>query len=328
MSDWKQYLSQQAERSGDELNSIMQGIAQNRLREASSHMVLSGGKRLRAVLPMMSAGAVGGDPNTARAWGLSLEIIHNFTLIHDDIMDGDETRRGKKTVHFIYGNATAINAGDVLFARAIEVLDDVDASPDVRLKLYHELGSMVRHIGEGQQQDMDFEDRDDVTEQEYLNMIEGKTSRIFDSALWGGALLGGADEETAKKLGKSGRLAGMGFQIWDDYLDLMSTVEKLGKPVGSDIRNGKKTLMVLHFLENAREDDKETFFRIFKHDDATDMQIDTVRELFRSTWTLKHVEDTCADYIRQTRELTLNLPENEYREHLQDVLRYMVNRDV
>ena len=145
---------------------------QPKLLEAMRHLPIAGGKRLRPALVMLITEAVDGDSARSLPFGISLEIIHNFTLVHDDIMDQDDLRRGVKTVHNVYGQSSAINAGDALLARAFEILTTIELENDKLLNLIHEVARMVRQLGEGQQSDLDFEDQLEITADEYLGMIE------------------------------------------------------------------------------------------------------------------------------------------------------------
>ncbi|UCE72981.1 MAG: polyprenyl synthetase family protein, partial [Methanomassiliicoccales archaeon] len=160
---------------------------QDKLRRAITHIPMAGGKRLRPVLAMLTADAVSEKGDKAVPFGVALELIHNFTLLHDDVMDKDELRRGVKTVHVLFDEATAINAGDVLFARAFEMLSTTDVSDAVLRNLVREVAEAVRNIGEGQQLDKDFEMRTDISENDYLKMIEYKTAMLFQIAAKGGA---------------------------------------------------------------------------------------------------------------------------------------------
>ena len=219
------------------------------LRVAMLHLIRAGGKRLRAVVPWMVTSAMGGPAEAALDVGASIELIHNFTLIHDDIMDDDLVRRGQPSVHAIHGVPTAINAGDAMFAIAFEALA---VSPHVSGhligRLTEQLGAMVRRVAEGQQIDIGFEDRDDVDSKEYRRMIAGKTAAVFEVAARCGALLATDDEAMIVRMARWGLDVGLTFQVMDDLLDLTADADALGKPLGSDLVQGKRTLIVMHAL--------------------------------------------------------------------------------
>ena len=220
------------------------------LNRAMMHLIESGGKRLRATLPIVVAEAVGTHNPGLYDVGAAIEIIHNFTLVHDDIMDEDEVRRGRPAVHIAFDRATAINAGDAMLAVGFEVLAksrDIEQSHLQELVLT--LSSMVRRVAEGQQRDIGFESRGDaVSELEYLEMIEGKTAVMFETCGRVGALLSGADPETVEIMTRWGLAVGMCFQLIDDLIDVCSDSFTSGKPSGSDVAQGKRTLMVIHAL--------------------------------------------------------------------------------
>ncbi|MDG6219927.1 MAG: polyprenyl synthetase family protein, partial [Candidatus Thermoplasmatota archaeon] len=165
------------------------------LQEAMRHYPAAGGKRLRPVMAIVACSAVGGDDQKALPYALALEITHNFTLIHDDLMDKDDLRRGRKAVHVLWGDATAINSGDALFALAFKLLAKLDTSHQDFLELLQDFATMVQGIAEGQQLDMDFEKRKEVSEEEYRVMVEKKTALMFQYAAKGGAIIGGGSRE-------------------------------------------------------------------------------------------------------------------------------------
>jgi geranylgeranyl diphosphate synthase type I len=220
-----------------------------RLSAAMMHLVDGGGKRLRATLPWLVAKAVGDTHAGMLDVGAAIETIHNFTLVHDDIMDDDNIRRGRPAVHIEYGLPTAINAGDAMLAIAFEALSVAEGLDPLMLPfLVKRIGRMVRRVSEGQQLDIEFEDRLAVSEDEYLEMIRGKTAVMFLTCAEVGAHMAGADDETIQCMHDWGLAIGMCFQLMDDLIDVISDSETLGKPSGSDVVQGKRTLMVIHAL--------------------------------------------------------------------------------
>ncbi|MDY0267388.1 MAG: polyprenyl synthetase family protein, partial [Methanimicrococcus sp.] len=219
------------------------------LYEASRHIVKAGGKRLRPAVLLASAQAVGGDIQTAIPAAVSVELMHTFTLVHDDIMDNDPVRRGLPAVHTVWGEAGGILAGDTLYSKSIEIITTADSDPARLLKSANILSKTCVEVCEGQWLDIDFEKRERVFKEEYLEMIEKKTAILFGAAAQIGAIIGGADEKTDHALYEFGRLVGLGFQIYDDVLDLTMPEEILGKRQGSDIFEGKQTLLMLHAIE-------------------------------------------------------------------------------
>ncbi|MBC8437846.1 MAG: isopentenyl-diphosphate delta-isomerase [Euryarchaeota archaeon] len=221
-----------------------------KLRAAMLHLIEGGGKRLRAILPWLVADACGNSSDSLYELGAAIEIIHNFTLVHDDIMDNDELRRGREAVHIAYDMPTAINAGDAMLALSFELLADAENISALELKkLVSIIGKMVRRVSEGQQFDMDFENQDTVEEREYLHMISGKTAAMFTTCARTGALLSQASETTIENMARWGENLGLCFQLMDDLIDATGDSETLGKPACSDVIEGKQTLIAIHALQ-------------------------------------------------------------------------------
>lgn len=219
-----------------------------------NYTLQSGGKRIRPVLVLMACNLFSDNIENAVKPAIGLEIFHNFTLLHDDIMDHADIRRGNPTVHKKWNENTAILSGDAMFIKAYEYFLDCE-SPNFReiLKVFN---ITALEVCEGQQYDMEFEDRDNVTEQEYLQMIKLKTSVLLAAALKIGALLGDADKNDADLLYKFGINIGLAFQLQDDYLDVYGDTEVFGKQIGGDIVANKKTFMLIKAQELAEGDNE------------------------------------------------------------------------
>ena len=225
-------------------------MKQERLHCAMTHLFAGGGKRLRAILPRLVGEAVGEAHEGHYTLGASIEIIHNFTLVHDDIMDQDPIRRGLDAVHVAYDDATAINAGDAMLAVGFEILaESPHIEPENLAFLVGSIGEMVRKVAEGQMVDIEFENRDDVNEDDYIEMITGKTSAMFETCAMTGAKLAGADEDAVMNMANWGLNLGLCFQLMDDLIDITGDTQTLGKPAGSDVVQGKRTLIAIHALE-------------------------------------------------------------------------------
>ena len=246
-----------------------------RLAAAMMHLILGGGKRMRATLPWLVGRAVGDTHSGLLDIGAAIETIHNFTLVHDDIMDDDEIRRGRNAVHIEYDMPTAINAGDAMLAIAFERLV---MSANIELhdipSLVNRIAWMVRRVSEGQQLDIEFETRERVTEDEYIEMIEGKTAVMFQICAELGARVAGADDEVIECLAEWGKSVGLCFQLMDDLIDVLSDSATLGKPTGSDVAQGKQTLMVIHALSQPDSEVKSRLLSVLgKCEDATELMV-------------------------------------------------------
>ena len=299
-----------------------------KLKKAMNHLPLAGGKRLRPILAMLVADAVSNKGKKTIPFGNALEIIHNFTLVHDDIMDNDNLRRGKKTVHTLFNETTAILAGDALFALAFEILATLEVNDSKIRILLKDMARVVRKISEGQQMDMDFENRLDVSEEEYLKMIEKKTAALFAMAAKGGAIIADGTEKQIKSMEEYGRLLGMGFQIWDDYLDVSGKERKLGKPVGSDIKNGKRTLMVVHALKRLNDEDRKRFLSVLGNENASLKAVNSAIALLEKIGSINYAKTMAFNFAAEAKKRLDVLPQSEHKELLNDFVDFMVKREM
>lgn len=219
--------------------------------------VLDGdGKRLRPVLLLLVAEAFGAETDDALPAALAVEVFHNFTLVHDDVMDHAEERRGRPAVHRQWDTGTALLAGDLLLVRAYELLAEAAAASDTDLAvLMRPFRRMARRLCEGQALDKTFETQAAVSVEEYLEMIDGKTGALLGATFELGGRCGAAGPGRAEALREAGAALGRAFQIQDDLLDLTADPERWGKPVGGDLREGKKTFLLLRARERAAEND-------------------------------------------------------------------------
>ena len=233
----------------DELQRTPYGEFPPELYDPIRYIMRLGGKRMRPLLTLMAAYLFTDDWQKALRPALAVEVFHNFTLMHDDIMDQAPLRRGQPTVHEKWNHNIAILSGDVMLVKAHEFLLDVESD-----KLKSVMARFIQtaaEVCEGQQMDMNFETRWDVTEMEYIEMIRLKTSVLLGYALELGGLIGGADDETTRHLYEGGMNIGIGFQLKDDLLDVYGDPAKFGKQVGGDILANKKTFLLIEALQQA-----------------------------------------------------------------------------
>ena len=296
-----------------------------KLYEASAHIPLAGGKRLRPVMALITCDMVGGDSEKAILFATALETIHNFTLVHDDVMDDDDLRHGVAACHTIYGLSTAILAGDTLFAYAFEMITDSDIDDNIKADLVKNVAYVVRKIAEGQQMDINFEDEETVESKNYLEMIRLKTSILFGAAAYGGARIGGTNENEARELEKMATNVGLGFQIWDDYLDATASEDVLGKPSGSDIRQGKRTLLVIEALNRANSEQRKRLLEILDSEN-NDYDIIEAVKIMDDCGALKECHKQANQYLEGARKILLKYPESEARTLFEELLEYMVTR--
>ena len=249
------------------------------LYEPIEYMMDLGGKRLRPVLLLMACDAYNGDVDMAMPAALAIELFHNFTLVHDDIMDGAEIRRGKETIWNIWGEDTAILVGDTMFAMSLEKL--VKTKHPKLVNILDAFLTIAREVCEGQQMDMNFEDEEKTTIPDYLAMIRLKTAKLIGTSLKIGAILGNAPEEDADYLYKFGIDIGMAFQLKDDLLDVFGNVDKFGKLPGGDILSDKKKFLLLKALDVAGPKDKRTILEyIGEGDDDPEQKIMDITAIY------------------------------------------------
>lgn len=206
----------------------------------------AGGKRLRPTLLLMAADAFGNCPEKAIAPAVGIEMFHNFTLLHDDVMDKSDLRRGRPSVHAKWDENTAILSGDTMLTLATKKIAEVDDS--ILRPVLDTFNDQALRVYEGQRLDMDFEKMTEVALDEYIEMIKDKTGALLGAAAKIGALIGGASAEDADKMYEFGMMLGVAFQIDDDYLDTFGNADTFGKPIGGDINNNKKTFLMVKAL--------------------------------------------------------------------------------
>lgn len=296
-----------------------------KLYDATAHIPLAGGKRLRPVMALITCEMVGGDSEKAIPFATALETIHNFTLVHDDVMDDDDLRHGVDACHTVYGLSTAILAGDTLFAYAFEMITDCDIEDGIKADLVKNVAYVVRKIAEGQQMDINFEEEETVDAKEYLEMIRLKTSILFGASAYGGAKIGGTSEKEARQLEKMATNVGLGFQIWDDYLDATASEKILGKPSGSDIRQGKKTLLIIETLNRADESDRKKLMEILDSKNS-DEEVKEAVNIMDRCGALEECHKQAKGYLEGARKTLSNYPQSEARELFEELLEYMVTR--
>lgn len=311
------------EKSAEQIDRIIDryfGGGGTELARASAHLLLAGGKRLRPTVALLAAEAtVKGGSDDAIPAAIALELTHNFTLIHDDIMDGDRLRRGVPTVHAKWDEPTAILAGDVLFARSFEFISLSGAPDNAKIRAVSMLARACAELCEGQHMDMSFEDRDDVGEYEYLEMVRKKTGVLYAASAGIGAIMARSKPIYADALYHYGLAIGTAFQIQDDLIDLLAPAEKSGKDRASDLREGKKTLISI----KAR--DKGIDLSPYRRD-LSDKEIDEVVALLERTGVIHEVREVALDLVRTARENLAILPDSEEKNLLLAIGEFFVHR--
>lgn len=294
------------------------------LYEPIAYTLASGGKRLRPTLALTAAEIFGGKEEDVLPAALALEVFHNFTLLHDDVMDRALVRRGRETVHVKWNDNTAILSGDQMLIEAYKLLEGVPA--DKLAKVLCWFNEMATGICEGQQYDVDFEHASQVSLSDYLMMIEKKTAVLLANALRTGGYIAGADEAEQEALYEYGRHIGLAFQIQDDLLDVYGDPKTFGKAIGGDICCNKKTYLLLTALETAPAEDKAELLEWLLVSDRDQEKIAAVTALY----TRLGVREACEVEMEQhTAEALLqldSLPQNKATDALRVLAEKLVTR--
>lgn len=286
------------------------------LYESSEYLIKAGGKKFRPALTLLSCQAVGGKPEKALKAAAAIELTHTFSLIHDDIMDNDDTRRGKPAVHKVWGEPLAILAGDSLFAKSFELLSQSAEDNIAYERVVDALQVLTNsciNICEGQALDMAFEDTFNVTKDEYMNMIYKKTGDLITASTTIGAIMGGASSNEIQALRTYGKQIGLAFQIQDDYIDLTDD-ESIGKPVGSDLVEGKKTLMVVYALEKANKEDHDRLVELLEANDES--IIPEAMEILEKYGAINYARSKAYDCVIESKQALSILPDSDAKDAL------------
>lgn len=328
MIDAKEYLKKMSAELDGPIKSYIGDEEPSNLMEASRQYPYAGGKRMRPAMAIACCGAVGGDRSKAVPLAVAVEYIHNFTLIHDDLMDGDAKRRGMDTIHIGYGMPTAVLAGDALFAKAYQIICGLDVPADRMRAAMKYVSDAVWDLARGQQMDVNNEGQI-VTEEVYIETIKLKTSVLFAAAAAGGAIIGGADDETVKAINEYALELGLGFQMFDDYLGIAGDESKTGKSVGNDIRKGKCTCMVTHAIRTIKDPAVlEEFKGILGNMDATDEQCARAKQILQDAGSIDYALGLARQKVDNAIAKISSLPESEDKEFMVALANFAINRDV
>ena len=289
-----------------------------------------GGKRVRPGFCMAACEAVGGKREDALKTAAFIEMVHNFTLIHDDIADKSELRRGKPCLHHKYGLGTAINCGDGLFAKSYEVLSDaVDRMETAKgLRVFKILSSYITGVCEGQSMDIGWAEGKfwDIDEQDYMEMIKRKTGMLMSASCEAGAIIGGGSEEEIAALRNYGMNLGMGFQIHDDVLNLQGDVAEYGKEIGGDINEGKRTLMIIYTLSVCTKAEKSRLIEILDKEKNNQSEIKEAIDLLIKYDSINRAANIAKKYIEKGKKDLKVIPESEKKDLFLDFANYMIER--
>lgn len=296
------------------------------LYDPQRYILLSAGKRIRPILTLMGCGLCDHDIKKALPAALAVELVHNFTLIHDDIMDQAEIRRGNPPVHMKWDESTAILSGDSLFVQALLQLQRFPEEVDFK-KISEVFLEGVNRVCEGQALDMEFERRLDVTPDEYLEMIAGKTAALISVSLTLGGMAANASSEKLEQLDILGQTLGLAFQIQDDLMDVTADPEKFGKKKGGDIWEGKKTFLMVKTLECCNPDEREWLTECLKNRPLESEDVQNVLKLYKKYDVTKTAEVLLNKYYEKAINILGQFGDSNYKQDLQQLINYLKRRD-
>lgn len=319
-------LQKYTERIEKELNKDLFPSQPIELYEPLRYFLKLGGKRIRPVLTLLAAELFGSTSEKALPQAMAIEVFHNFTLIHDDIMDVAPTRRNHPTVHEKWNSNIAILSGDVLLIKAYQFLANIDA--EKLPEALHLFSTTSIQVCEGQQMDMNFEERMDVSIKEYIEMIRLKTSVLLGAALEMGAIVAGASTEDRSRIYNFGQYLGIAFQIQDDLLDLYADPKKFGKMVGGDVAANKKTILHLTAVSDATPQHIE-ILKELQQEDNISLKIDRTRQLFDHLKVPQKCRETMLEYQAKAMVALeeINVPEQQ-KQGLIALADFLLNRDL
>lgn len=309
------------------LNSKLKGNPK-KLYDAAAHLIVHGGKRLRPYMVIRSCQIVGGKNSNAMNAASAVEMVHNFSLVHDDIMDNDEMRHGVPTVHKKYGMPLAILAGDVLFSKAFQIISDSKLSPSATTQLVSRLAKACVDICEGQLLDVKMADEKKIPSQaEYITMIGKKTAALFDVSCAMGAICASNKPKDVSNLSSFGRNLGIAFQITDDLIGVMGDPKITKKPVGNDLREGKKSLPILMAIKLAKGKEREIILKAFGNSKVSKKDLSKAVEVIRSLGIEESVRKQAQKYSEKA-EKSLSKYSGSAKSELIALLDFVVKRSV
>tara|TARA_B100000925_G_scaffold92574_1_gene67263 strand:+ start:215 stop:1180 length:966 start_codon:yes stop_codon:yes gene_type:complete len=312
----------------DYLKKELKYIKPENLYNPVKYLLESGGKRLRPIIALNVSELLGGKISDTLPAAAALEIFHNFTLAHDDIMDNSMLRRGKKTINSKWDNNTGILSGDVMLIISYEVLNQYQDSKYIHLS--KKLTEISRLVCEGQQADMDFASKNDITENEYFEMIKNKTAVLIGCSFMFGGIVAEANDLNTNLLYEIGLNLGIAFQLEDDLLDCFGDQEKFGKKIGGDIIEKKKTLLYLFTNLKLESEKKLEFENIFYSNEIAESEkINSIKLFYETSGALKYVKNKVKVYFDKADQLINKLElDNDTKRKLNQFSKTLLNREI
>ncbi len=290
------------------------------INKISDYIIASGGKRLRPMLLILAAKACGYQGQKHNLLAAIIEFIHTATLLHDDVVDESERRRGKLTAHAVFGNAASVLVGDFLYSRSFQMMIEIDSMPVMQI-----LSTTTNTIAEGEVQQLLNIGDPDIDEATYMEVIGNKTAKLFEAACQLGAILAEKDKPTEKSLAQFGRHLGLAFQIADDILDYEADSDELGKNLGDDLAEGKPTLPLIYARTRCTDEQREFLDTVIR--DGNIDELPRVLKIIQQTKALELAHQQAAAISREAAACLSDLPDTEYRQALLDICAYATERN-
>jgi octaprenyl-diphosphate synthase len=293
------------------------------VRDVAGHLIFSGGKRIRPLLNVLSARLCGYKDPFIYPFSTIVEFLHTATLLHDDVVDGADLRRGKPVAHTLYGAPVTVLVGDFLLARGLSIAAKTGNPEIIRV-----IADITENMCQGEIQQLVKKGDTSLTEAEYMDVIQRKTGFLIQGACETGALIAGAPSETSKSLARFGYHVGMVFQIADDLLDYTADTRDLGKTVGADLREGKLTLPVIHALQKATPKDRKWIKRLIGHPDFTDVEFARLKDRLNHYGGIDYAVTVAGTHVADAAKILGAFPPSETRDTLGMIAEYTLARHV
>jgi octaprenyl-diphosphate synthase len=291
------------------------------VRQTASHLLFSGGKRLRPLLTVLCARLCGYSGSYDKIFSVIFEYIHAATLLHDDVVDGANLRRGKSAAYMIFGAPAAVLSGDFLMARALSI-----AAETGRMNVIRVIARITENMSQGEIHQLIKKGDINLSEAEYAEVIRRKTAVLIQGACQSGAMISDADDSREKALSEYGFHLGMAFQMADDLLDYVSDTETLGKNIGSDLREGKLTLPVIYALKRATPEDRTFMETLIHHKSFSDDDFENLKNLLRTYQGIAYTEKTAQDHVEKAKSALSIFESSKTKETLSDIADYALYR--
>lgn len=291
------------------------------VRQTASHLLFSGGKRLRPLLTVLCARLCGYSGNYDKTFSAIFEYIHAATLLHDDVVDGAGLRRGKSAAYTVFGYPTAVLTGDFLMARALSI-----AAKTGRMNIINVIAYITENMSQGEIHQLIKKGDLSLSEPEYMEVIRRKTAVLIQGACQSGAMISDADDAKEKALSDYGFHLGMAFQMADDLLDYVSDTSSLGKTVGADLKEGKLTLPMIYALKHAKPEDRAFMERLIQHKNFSDDDFENLKTLLRTYEGIAYTEKTAQDHVEKAKSALSIFESSKTKETLLNIADYALYR--